>query len=130
MKQKYSNRIRFPIPSTSGAHYIFDIQPHKPPRRPSFTSGPRLWLDMKVQDATLEQWRHSREIWEELLSIGSLLHLARHVVDVSPTSPNVAKSWPTLLVVATQKRPRHTQFSSITANKYRSAQTYELATLP
>ena len=32
------------------------------------------WLDMKVQDATLEQWRHSPEIWDELLSIGRLLH--------------------------------------------------------
>jgi hypothetical protein len=24
------------------------------------------WLDMKVQDITLEQWRHSLEIWDEL----------------------------------------------------------------
>ena len=55
-------------------------------------------------------------------------HLAPHVADVSPTSPNVAKSWPTMRVVATQKRPRHTQFMSITADKYKSAQTYELAT--
>ena len=31
----------------------------------------------------------------------------------------------TLRVVVTQKRPRHTQFSSITADKYKSAQTYE-----
>jgi hypothetical protein len=54
----------------------------------------------------------------------------RHVADMSPTSPNVAKSWPTLRVVATQKRPRHTQFMSITADKYKSVQTYELATLP
>ena len=66
-------------------------------------------------------------------SIGSAseLHVAlspvcrRRVTDMSPTSPNVAKSWPTLRVVATQKRPRHTQFSSITADKYKSAQTYE-----
>jgi len=49
---------------------------------------------------------------------------------VSPTchrhrqTPNVAKSWPTLRVVATQKRPRHTQFISITTDKYKSAQTY------
>ena len=49
----------------------------------------------------------------------------RRVADMSPTSPNVAKSWPTLRVVATQKRPRHTQFSSITADKYKSVQTYE-----
>ena len=54
----------------------------------------------------------------------------RRVADMSPTSPNVTKSWPTLRVVATQKRPRHTQFMSITADKYKSAQTYELATLP
>ena len=54
----------------------------------------------------------------------------RHVGDMSPTSPNVAKSWPTLRVVATRKSPRHTQFSSITADKYKSVQTYELATLP
>jgi hypothetical protein len=54
----------------------------------------------------------------------------RRVADMSPTSPNVAKSWATLRVVATQKRPRHTQFMSITADKYKSAQTYELATLP
>ena len=50
--------------------------------------------------------------------------LAPHVADMSPTSPNVAKSWPTLRVVATQKRPRHTQFISITTDKYKSAQTY------
>ena len=49
----------------------------------------------------------------------------RRVADMSPTSPNVAKSWPTLRVVATQKRPRHTQFMSITADKYKSVQTYE-----
>jgi len=54
----------------------------------------------------------------------------RHVGDMSATSPNVAKSWPTLRVVATRKSPRHTQFSSITADKYKSVQTYELATLP
>ena len=54
----------------------------------------------------------------------------RRVADMSPTSPNVAKSWPTMRVVATQKRPRHTQFMSITADKYKSVQTYELATLP
>ena len=54
----------------------------------------------------------------------------RRVADMSPTSPNVAKSWPTLRVVATRKRPRHTQFMSITADKYKLAQTYELATLP
>ena len=48
---------------------------------------------------------------------------------MSPTCRrHVAKSWPTLRVVATQKRPRHTQFMSITANKYKSVQTYELAT--
>ena len=47
---------------------------------------------------------------------------------MSPTSPNVAKSWPALRVVATQKSPRHTQFISITTDKYKSAQTYELAT--
>jgi len=51
--------------------------------------------------------------------------LAPHVADILPTSPNVAKSWPTLRVVATQKSPRHTQFSSITADKYKSVQTYE-----
>ena len=54
----------------------------------------------------------------------------RHVGDMSATSPNVAKSWPTLRVGPTRKSPRHTQFSSITANKYKSVQTYELATLP
>jgi len=54
----------------------------------------------------------------------------RRVADMSPTSPNVAKSWPTLRVVPTQKRPRHAQFMSITADKYKSVQTYELATLP
>jgi hypothetical protein len=48
----------------------------------------------------------------------------RHVADMSPTRVNVAKSWPTLRVVATQKRPRHTQFISITTDKYKSAQTY------
>ena len=50
--------------------------------------------------------------------------LACYVADMSPTRVNVAKSWPTLRVVATQKRPRHTQFISITTDKYKSAQTY------
>ena len=54
----------------------------------------------------------------------------RHVGDMSATSPNVAKSWPTLRAGPTRKSPRHTQFSSITADKYKSVQTYELATLP
>ena len=47
----------------------------------------------------------------------ALMALAWHVADVSPTCP--------LRVVATQKRPRHTQFSSITADKYKSVQTYK-----
>ena len=55
--------------------WVCIISAWKIQRRPSFTLGPRLWLDMKVQDATLEQWRHSLEIWDELLSIGTLLHL-------------------------------------------------------
>ena len=59
-------------------------------------------------------------------SVSVLLHVSiqslssecrRRVADMSPTSPNVAKSWATLRVVATQKRPRHTQFMSITADK-------------
>ena len=50
--------------------------------------------------------------------------LAPHVADMSPTRVNVAKSWPTLRVVATQKSPRHTQFISITTDKYKPAQTY------
>ena len=50
--------------------------------------------------------------------------LACYVADMSPTRANVAKSWPTLRVLATQKRPRHTQFISITTDKYKSAQTY------
>ena len=45
-------------------------------------------------------------------------------------APHVADMWPTLRVGPTRKSPRHTQFSSITADKYKSVQTYELATLP
>ena len=45
---------------------------------------------------------------------GLSLLCRRHVADMSPTRVNVAKSWPTLRVVATLKRPRHTQFISIT----------------
>ena len=52
-------------------------------------------------------------------------HLQNNLANyVAPTRVNVAKSWPTLRVVATQKSPRHTQFISITANMYKSAQTY------
>ena len=54
-----------------------------------------------------------------------LVCLARYVADMSPTLVNVAKPWPTLRVVATQKRDTNAQFISITANKYKSAQTYE-----
>ena len=50
--------------------------------------------------------------------------LANYVADMSPTRVNVAKSWPTLRVVATQKRDTNAQFISITAEKYKSAQTY------
>jgi len=50
--------------------------------------------------------------------------LANYVADMSPTRVNVAKSWPTLRVVANQKSPRHTQFISITADNYKPAQTY------
>jgi len=60
--------------------------------------------------------------------LSSLPHLSstcrRHVTDMSPTCAYVAKSWPTLRVVATQKRPRHTQFISIITDKCKSAQTY------
>ena len=51
-------------------------------------------------------------------------YLAPYVADMSPTCAYVAKSWPTLRVVATQKRPRYTQFISIITDKYKSAQTY------
>ena len=59
------------------------------------------------------------------LKYDEFIVLAPYVADVSPTLPNVAKSWPTLCVVTTQKRPRHTQFISIKADKYKSVQTYE-----
>ena len=51
--------------------------------------------------------------------------LASYVADMLPTRVNVAKSWPTLRVVATQKRDMNAQFISITADKYKSAQTYK-----
>jgi hypothetical protein len=44
---------------------------------------------------------------------------------MSLTRVNVAKSWPTLRVIATQKRDTNAQFISLTADKYKSAQTYE-----
>jgi len=56
--------------------------------------------------------------------VNAFIILAPHVADMSPTRVNVAKSWPTLRVVATQKSPRHTQFISITTDKYKPAQTY------
>ena len=63
--------------------------------------------------------------WPESLRKAELSFTCRrHVADMSPTRVNVSKSWPTLRVVATQKSPRHTQFISITTNKYKSAQTY------
>ena len=37
---------------------------------------------------------------------------------------DVADFWPTWRVVVTQKSPRHTQFISITAVKFKSTQTY------
>jgi len=43
---------------------------------------------------------------------------------MSPTRVNVAKSWPTLRVVATQMRDTNAQCISITADKNKSAQTY------
>ena len=54
----------------------------------------------------------------------------RHVGNMSPTCAYVAKSWPTLRVVATQKRPRHTQFISIITDNYKSAQTYRYLSYP
>ena len=50
--------------------------------------------------------------------------LAKYVANMSPTRVNVAKSWPTLRVVATQKRDTNAQFISTTADKSKSAQTY------
>ena len=47
---------------TSTSTVIWEIR-----GRPNFTWRPLLWQGMKVQDATLEQWRHSPEIWTELL---------------------------------------------------------------
>jgi len=50
---------------------------------------PQQWLDMKVQDATLEQWRHSPEIWDELLRLEDcdisweFLCLAPCIVEIS-----------------------------------------------
>ena len=55
----------------------------------------------------------------------SLVNLAHYVADTSPTRVNVTKSWLTLCVVATQKREMNAQLISITADKYKSAQTYE-----
>ena len=36
--------------------------------------------DMKRQGAILETWRHSPEIWNELLNIGQLLHQLGNLV--------------------------------------------------
>ena len=54
----------------------------------------------------------------------SLVNLAPYVAGMLPTRVNVAKSWPTLCVIATQKRDMIAQFISITADKNKSAQTY------
>jgi hypothetical protein len=72
----------------------------------------------------------SREVLSRKVGLARSLvfALANYVDDMSPTCcqhfTDIAKSWPTLRVVATQKRPRHTQFISITTDKYKSAQTY------
>ena len=42
-------------------------------------------------------------------------------------APHVADMWPTLRVGPTRKSPRHTQFSSITADKYKSVRHVELS---
>ena len=52
------------------------------------------------------------------------MHISNALSSICRRHAYVAKSWPTLRVVVTQKRPRHTQFISITTNKYKSAQTY------
>ena len=59
-----------------------------------------------------------------LESLYTSITLANYVADMSPTHVNIAKSWPTLRVVATQKRDTNAQFISITADKYKSAQKY------
>ena len=51
----------------------------------------------------------------------TIIILACYVADMLPTRVNVAKSWLTLRVVATQKSPQHTQF---TADNYKTAKTY------
>jgi hypothetical protein len=57
----------------------------------------------------------------------------RHVADMSARHSDVGGLRQKRHVAATQdmkKKPRHTQFMSITADKFKSAQTYKLATLP
>jgi len=104
-------------------------------KKPDGTSGLVFIQTMEDNKKMYTPWEvaganRARELYKHLTYPGLSSTCRRHVADMSPTSPNVAKSWPTLRVGPTQKRPRHTQFSSITADKYKSVQTYELATLP
>ena len=57
----------------------------------------------------------------------------RNVADMSARHSDVGGLRQKRHVAAIQdrkKKPRHTQFMSITDDKFKSAQTYELATLP
>ena len=60
---------------------------------------------------------------EELTNMRTL---ARHVADVSPTCRQILAD----IACRCDTEEAPTQFSSITADKFKSAQTYELATLP
>ena len=77
-------------------------------------------------------WKHTQQTQSTRWRFfgHSYMALAPHVADMSATcrrhvhmSPNLGRHW-TLRVVATQKRPQHTQFISIITDNYKSAQTY------
>ena len=90
----------------------------------AMVSARRQWMILSV---VVSVGTDSVGCWKTTVSE---IILAPHVGDMSATCRRhvgVAKSWPTLRVGPTRKSPRHTQFSSITADKYKSVRHVELS---
>ena len=88
------------------------------------TSGRALKLSKNSYEKTSESHNNLFEKTSESQELSPSCR--QHVGDMSATHHNVSLFPIDTHVDRTQKSPRHTQFISITADKFKSAQTYQL----
>ena len=120
--QIYTNNIPPPIKHFFSDVYLFCL--HKDPSDTSKLRPLGIPTAMRrIIARHVAQYFKPKFSWE----------CRRHVADMSARHSDVGGLRQKRHVAATQdmkKKPRHTQFMSITDDKFKSAQTYELATLP